>query len=312
MTRRVVLDVDPGCDDAAMIALALASDELDVVGVTTVAGNARLHDTTRNALAVLERLGRADVPVVPGCDRPLVEPLETAEEVHGTGGLPGERPDPSSAPTEGNAVSFLLEQSRRIEDLTVVATGPLTNVAAALAVDPALADRVAGIHVMGGAVGVGGNASAAAEYNFYADPEAAARVVRDANPRIVGLDVTERATLPPAKIEALARAGEPVRTIAGWLAYETPETVAREGVRASQPLHDPAVVVDLLSGVLDYETATLEVDHGSGVSRGALLRDEREAAAAPNAEVALDLDVGAFRATALDLLDGFAARKRRE
>lgn len=302
MSRPVLLDVDPGCDDAAMIALALASDDLEVVGVTTVAGNARLEDTTRNALAVLERVDRPDVPVVPGCDRPLVEPLETAEGVHGAGGLPGERPDPEIAPVDGDAVSFLLEESRRIEDLTVVATGPLTNVAAALAVDPGFAERVAGIHVMGGAVRVGGNASAAAEYNVYADPEAAARVVRDAHPRVVGLDVTERATLAPGKVEALVDAGEPVRTIAGWLAYETPEAVAREGIDESQPLHDPAVVVDLLSGVLDYEAAALAVDHGDGISRGALLRDDREAAPAPNAEVAVDIDVGAFRATALDLL----------
>jgi len=302
MSRPVLLDVDPGCDDAVMLALALASDDLEVVGVTTVAGNARLENTTRNALTVLERVGRPEVPVVPGCDRPLVEPLETAEEVHGAGGLPGERPDPGIAPVDGDAVSFLLEESRRIDDLTVVATGPLTNVAAALAVDPGLADRVAGIHAMGGAVRVGGNASAAAEYNFYADPEAASRVVRDASPRVVGLDVTERATLAPGKIEALAGAGEPVRTIAGWLAYETPEIVTREGLASSQPLHDPAVVVDLLSGVLDYEAAALRVDHGAGLSRGALLRDDRETAPAPNAEVAVDVDVGAFRATVLDLL----------
>jgi purine nucleosidase len=285
-----------------MIALELASGELDVVGVTTVAGNAPLHDTTRNALAILEQLGRTDVPVVPGCDRPLVEPLETAETVHGAGGLPGERPDPESTAAAGDAVSFLREQSRRIEDITVVATGPLTNLAAALAVDPGFAERVAEIRVMGGAVRVGGNASAAAEYNFYADPEAASRVVRDASPRVVGLDVTERATLAPGKIEALADAAEPVRTIAGWLAYETPEIVTREGLASSQPLHDPAVVVDLLSGVLDYEAAALQVDHGAGLSRGALLRDDRETAPAPIAEVAVDVDVGAFRATVLDLL----------
>jgi purine nucleosidase len=303
MSRPVLFDVDPGCDDAAMLALALASDELDVVGVTTVAGNARLEDTTRNALAVLELMGRTDVPVVPGCDRPLVEPPETAESVHGAGGLPGERADPDVVPAADDAVSFLRAQSRQVEDLAVVATGPLTNVAAAFAIDPGVTERVAGIHVMGGAVRVGGNASAAAEYNFHADPEAAARVVRDGAPRIVGLDVTKRATLAPAKLEALVGAGEPVRTIAGWLAYGTPETVAREGIGASRPLHDPAVVVDLLSGVLSYEVATLEVDHGTGVSRGALLRDEREAAADPNAEVAVDIDVGAFRATALDLLD---------
>jgi len=306
MSRPVLLDVDPGCDDAAMLALALASEAVEVVGATTVAGNAALADTTRNALSVLERMDRPDVPVVPGCDRPLVEPLETAEGVHGPGGLPGERPDPGIAPHEGDAVSFILERSRTIEDLTLIATGPLTNVATALAVDPGLPERLDSIRVMGGAARVGGNASAAAEYNFYADPEAAARVLRDAAPRVVGLDVTRRATLVPATVESLADRGEPARSVAGWLAYATPETVATDGVAESQPLHDPLVLVDLLVGVLDYEPAALAVDHGAGVSRGALLWDDRESAPDPNAELATDVDVGAFRATTIRLLDALS------
>jgi purine nucleosidase len=306
MTRPLLLDVDPGCDDAAMLAMALASERIEVVGVTTVAGNATLPDTTRNTLTVLDLLDRPDVPVVPGCDRPLVEPLETAEGVHGDGGLPGERPDPGIDSREGDAVSFIRERSRAMEDLTLVATGPLTTVAAALAIDPALPERLDAIHVMGGAVSVGGNASAAAEYNFYADPAAAARVVRGASPRVVGLDVTERATLRPETIEALVEREDPLRTVAGWLAYATPEAIAREGLDRGRPLHDPLVLVDLLAGVLEFEPAALEVDHGPGISRGALLRDEPVDATRdppePNAEVALDVDVTAFREATLDLL----------
>jgi purine nucleosidase len=303
MTRSVVLDVDPGCDDAVMLALALASEDIEVVGVTTVAGNASLTDTTRNACTALDLFDRPDVPVVAGCDRPLVAPLETAEGVHGDGGLPGERPDPGIDPRAGDAVSFILERSRTVEDLTLVATGPLTNVATAVALDPGLADRLEAIHVMGGAVRVGGNVSAAAEYNFHADPEAAARVVRDASPRVVGLDVTERATLRPETVEALVERGDPLRTVAGWLAYATPGAVRREGVERARPLHDPLVLIDLPEGVLEYEPAALEVDHSPGPSRGALLRDERAGAPEPNAEVAVDVDVPAFREATLGLLE---------
>jgi len=303
MPRPVLFDVDPGCDDAAMLAMALASEGIDVVGVTTVAGNAPLPDTTRNALGVLDLLDRPEVPVVPGCDRPLVAPLETAEDVHGAGGLPGEHPDPEIEPHGGDAISFIRERSRAVGDLTLVATGPLTNVAAALAVDPDLPDRLDAIHVMGGAVRVGGNASAAAEYNLYADPEAAARVIRDASPRVVGLDVTERATLRPATIETFVERGDALRTVAGWLAYDTPEAIEREGVARERPLHDPLVLVDLLADALEYEPAALAVDHGDGISRGALLRDERAEAGEPNTEVALEIDVAAFRETALGLLE---------
>jgi purine nucleosidase len=303
MTRSVVFDVDPGCDDAALLAMALASEAIEVVGVTTVAGNAPLADTTRNACAVLNLLDRSDVPVVPGCNRPLVAHMETAEHVHGDGGLPGERPEPGIDPRDGDAVSFVRERSRAVEDLTLVATGPLTNVATALAIDPGVADRLDALHVMGGAIRVGGNASATAEYNFYADPEAAARVIRDAHPRIVSLDVTRRATLTPATIEALVEREEPLRTVAGWLGYATPESVVREGIDRGRPLHDPLVLIDLLADVLTDEPASLAVDHGDGISRGALRRDERPDAPAPNADIAVDVDVGAFREATLDLLE---------
>jgi purine nucleosidase len=306
MTRPVLLDLDTGCDDAVMLAMALASDAVEVVGVTTVAGNATLPDTTRNTLSVLEALGRPDVPVVPGCDRPLVAPAETAEAIHGDGGLPGERPDPGIDHRDGNAVSFIRDRSRAIEDLTLVATGPLTNVATALAVDPGLAERLGALHVMGGAVRAGGNASPVAEYNFYADPEAAARVVREGHPSVVGLDVTRRATLSPATIETLVDREEPLRAIAGWLAYATPETIIRDGLDRGRPLHDPLVLVDILADVLVSEPAVLAVDHGGGISRGALLRDQRPDAPSPNAEFAVDVDVGAFRETTLDLLESLS------
>lgn len=306
MTRPVLFDVDPGCDDAVMLALALASDEIEVVGVTTVAGNAELSDTTRNALAVLEVFDRTDVPVVPGCDRPLVEPLETAEDVHGAGGLPGHVPDGDGRHVDAHAVDVLLERSRTVEDLCVVGTGPLSNIAVAMAIDPGLPERLDTLAVMGGALDVGGNVTDAAEYNFYADPDAAARVVREAGPQIVGLDVTERATLPPETIEGLLGGDERSRTVAGWLAYATPATLDSAGVGASRPLHDPLVLVDLLDGVLAYEETALAVEHGSGPTRGALASVDPGSMGDRLPEFAVDIDVEAFRSRTIDRLDGLA------
>ncbi len=304
MGKPVLLDVDPGCDDAVLLALAIARDDVDIVGVTTVAGNTALPDATRNALSVLERLDRPDVPVVPGCDRPIVRALETAEDIHGTGGLPERPTEPTIEPEDTDAVSFLLEQSRTVDDLTVIATGPLTNIAVALAVDPSLPHRI-DLAVMGGAAQVAGNVTDAAEFNFYVDPEAAARVVRDASPRIVGLDVTQRATLPPARIESLVTRGEPLRSIAGWLAYTAPGTIQREGIDEPVPLHDPVVLVDLLDGVLTYESTALQVDHTSGITRGALTYDDRDGGK-PATALAVDIDVEYFRTAVFDAVERLA------
>lgn len=307
MTTPVLIDVDPGNDDAVLLALAAASDDLDVVGVSTVAGNVALSDTSRNARAVLDWLGAEDVPVSDGADRPLTREQEGAD-VHGPGGLFGDIPDPERRPIETAAPVHIVKQARsRPGELTLVAVGPLTNVAVALAIEPDLPDLLDDLIVMGGSAWAGGNATPAAEFNFYADPEAARRVVRDAAPKIVGLDVTERATVLPDQLRELSEAGEPLHTIAGWLAYADPDDVENVLAVDERPsIHDPTVGAHLIGDVLEFEPypATVET---CGDCRGALVADDRRwSEAEPNVEVAVDIDLDGFRSTLLDVLGELA------
>jgi inosine-uridine nucleoside N-ribohydrolase len=300
MSTPVLVDTDPGNDDAVLLALAAAAPAVDVVGATTVAGNAGLAATTRNARAVLEWAGLPDVPVVPGADRPLVREAEPAP-VHGPDGLYGTLPEPEGEPAPGHAARTIVETARAHEgDLTLVAVGPLTNVALALALEPALPDLLSDLYVMGGAAMTGGNVTPMAEYNFYHDPEAARRVVRDGEPRLVGLDVTDRARLRGETLRDLAAGPDPLRTVAGWLAYTDPADVA-DALDAGDPpgTHDATVGVELLGGVLEFERhhATVET---CGSCRGTLVVDDRGVTGGdPNVDVAVDIDVPAFRETLL-------------
>jgi inosine-uridine nucleoside N-ribohydrolase len=294
MSQKVLLDVDPGCDDAVMMAMALCAADLEVVGVTTVAGNSTVENTTRNALSVLAELDRTDVPVARGADRPLVDDLTTAEWVHGPAGLRGELPDPTRDPLDQHAVSFILDQAHRHgEALTLVAAGPLTNVAATLIQEPTLPDLVGDIHVMGGAATTAGNTTPAAEANFHNDPVAARRVVASATPRLVGLDALGHATVPASLVEEY-RADPRLSAVGAWLDY--PAEVRAFGPTDDPIIHDAAVVADLLGEVLTVESYHCEVDTSSGPSRGALVCDVHGVTGEePNAEVAVEIDTEAFR-----------------
>lgn len=307
MTTPLLLDVDPGNDDAVLLALAVATAELELVGVTTVAGNTSLTNTTRNARAVLHWLGAGDVPVTSGADRPLVRQHERAA-VHGPDGLYGDLPTPPDGSMPTGAAATIVEHARmRPGELTLVAVGPLTNVAVALALEPDLPALLDDIVVMGGAARTAGNVTPAAEFNFYADPEAARRVVRDAAPRIVGLDVTNEATVLPDELRELAAGAEPLKTIAGWLAYTEPDSVDDVLAVADRPaIHDPTVGVHLIGDVLEFESLPAVVATDDDC-RGALIVDDREHVdATPNADVATSINVEAFRDTLLETLSSLA------
>lgn len=308
VTRPVLVDVDPGNDDAVLLAMAAAAADLDVVGVTTVAGNAPIDLTTRNARAVLAWAGASDVPVARGAAAPLVRPPATAD-VHGPGGLYGDLPTPEGGPIDAPAARFLVERAReRPGELSLLAVGPLTNVALALALEPDLPDLLDELYVMGGAATVSGNATPAAEFNFWADPEAARRVVRDAGPRVVGLDVTDRATAPAEAVRSWAGAGESGRTLAAWTAYSPPAAAAEAVVDDPPSVHDAVVGAHLLGDVLAFEACPAEVATG-GPARGELIVDRRaRSESEPNAEVALGVDVEAFRETLIEHLRGLATR----
>lgn len=303
--RRVILDCDPGHDDALAIMLACASPELELLGVTTVAGNQTVEKTTLNALKVLTLIGEP-IPVARGSGRPLVRELVTAPEVHGESGLDGaELPPPSSSPLDVHAVDFIVRAAR--EPLTIIATGPLTNIALALSLAPEIAGRVE-IVLMGGGIG-GGNVTPAAEFNFYVDPEAAAIVLSSGAPvTMVGLNVTNRALLAPEEIEGIASLDGPVSAVAAdLLRFYAAANERLLGIRGA-PLHDPlAVAAAIDPGVIRTEELYVGVETRGELTRGAAVVDlHRVTGEAPNARVAVDLDLQRFKGMilrALEVLD---------
>ena len=293
---KLVLDCDPGHDDAIALLLALASPEVELLGVTTVHGNQTLDKTTDNALRVLELVGRSDVPVAAGADRPLVRDLHVAAHVHGESGLDGpELPAAGARALEQHAVDFLLEHVT--PEVVLVPVGPLTNVA--LALDRGL--RPERIVLMGGAIAEG-NMTPAAEFNIWADPEAAQRVFHAGVPvTMIGLDVTHQALLTPAWAERFRAAGR-----VGTFVAELVEFFKRYHARTygwdGAPIHDALALAHAFRpGLLRTEHVNVEVELESELCRGRTVvdrwhRTERD----PNADVAVEVDGDAF----LELLLG--------
>lgn len=251
MVSAVIVDCDPGVDDAIALLLAFGScafgSPLPVIGITTVAGNVPLQLTTRNARKICELAG-ADVPVFAGCPRPLIRPLATAEEIHGATGLQGaDLPEPTGEVRSQHGVDFLIEQLLNApEPITIAALGPLTNLAVALIKCPQIADQIAQLVIMGGAIGQG-NITSSAEFNLYVDPHAAHVVLTAGIPTtLITLDVTHQVLTTPERLEAIRAIGNPVSTAAaGMLSFYGQSDLARYGLPGG-PLHDPCVIAYLL------------------------------------------------------------------
>jgi len=240
----IILDCDPGHDDAIALLLALGSPELNLLGVTTVSGNQTLEKTTANAIRVLDHVGRDEVPVAAGADRPLVRDRHVAAEVHGETGLDGpDLPPPARAPEKTHAIDWIaMTLISRPDPVTLVPTGPLTNIALFLARYPELVARVERIVLMGGAVGEG-NVTPAAEFNIWADPEAAHRVFTSGiDLTMVGLDVTHQALLGPPDVARLRSSGTAGTLVADLFEFYVQFHRRRYGWEGA-PVHD-AVVVD--------------------------------------------------------------------
>lgn len=251
MKRKIIIDTDPGQDDAVAILLALASpEELDVLGIVAVAGNVSLAQNARNALKVVELSGRKDIKVYAGCERPMRRTLVTAEHVHGDTGLDGpDLPAPTQQLESQFGVDFIIDtvMAHAPGEITLATLGPLTNVAMALVKQPRIAERVKEIVMMGGGYFEGGNITPAAEFNMYVDPDAADVVLRSGIPIVMApLDLTHQVQSTPerlARIKAIGnRAGDAVHAMLSFSErfdlqkYEWP----------GAPLHDPCVVAYLL------------------------------------------------------------------
>ena len=294
MTIPILVDCDPGHDDAIALLLALASPEVELRGVTTVAGNQTLEKTTRNALKVLELAGRADVPVAAGADRPLERTLRTAANVHGESGLDGpELPEPTTRPVEAHAADFLAELIE--PGVVLVPTGPLTNVALLLQRHPDVRDRLDRIVWMGGSIAEG-NVTPAAEFNAFVDPEAAAQVFGSGiDVTMIGLDVTHQALFTPAHAERLRSTGAAGRAVAE-LADFFLEFHRRRYRFDGAPIHDAMAVAHVIDPTL-VETlrCNVEIETRSRFCDGRTVVDRWLTLDAPrNADVGIGVDADRF------------------
>ncbi|MBA3308280.1 MAG: nucleoside hydrolase [Chloroflexi bacterium] len=295
--RTVILDCDPGHDDALALLLALARPEVRLLAVTTVSGNAPLEQTTRNALRVLTLLGRTDVPVAAGADRPLDGVLRIAPEVHGASGLDGaDLPEPAAEAVDASALELASAFLEAEDAVTIVATGPLTNVAGLLSARPDLLPRIEAIVLMGGAIGEG-NWTASAEFNIWADPQAAAAVMTCGRPlAMMPLEVTHQARLSTADMAAMEALGNRTglifadlmryfaRVHAEWYGWDGP------------PIHDAVAVAHVLGGgLITTRRYPVSVEVEGRHTRGRTVVDTRPfSSAEATVDVGVSIDREAF------------------
>lgn len=309
--RKIIIDTDPGQDDAVAILLALASPEdLDLLGITCVAGNVPLNLTSKNARIICELAGNTTVPVYAGCDRPLGRDLVTAEHVHGKTGLNGPvLPDPQMPLQDGHGVDFIIDTLRREApgSVTLCPLGPLTNIAMALQKAPDIAERVQEIVLMGGAYFEVGNITPTAEFNIYVDPQAADIVFKSGIPIVVmSLDVTHKALVTPprnAAFRALATpVGKAVSEMTDFFERFDKEKYGSEGA----PLHDPCVTAYLIDpGLFSGRHINVEIETTSELTMGMTVADWWHVTGRPaNALFIQEIDADGF----FDLLTTRLAR----
>lgn len=305
--HRIILDTDPGIDDALALFLALASPDAQLEAVTTVSGNVHVDITTRNALALLELAGRGDIPVARGCDRPLVRQPVIADYVHGRNGL-GEvsLPKPRTPAITAHAVDVIVEKIMASPgEITLVPIGPLTNVALAVRREPRIAQNVREVVIMGGALRVPGNVTPASEFNIYADPHAARIVLQAGWPiRLVSLDVTTQARMQREQVRTLAANGHPVtRLIQEMVTYQLDVFGKPRGISAFS-MHDPlCLAAALRPDLLSWKSAYVDVELAGTLTLGAtvtyfeLLEDidpALELAHPSNVQASVGVDVEQF------------------
>jgi len=299
--RKIIIDTDPGQDDAVAILLALASpEEIEVLGITAVAGNVPLALTAKNARIVCELAGKPETPVFAGCDSPMKRRLVTAEHVHGKTGLDGpDLPEPTMPMAEGHAVDFIIDTLRDNAPgtVTLCPLGPLTNIATALQKAPDIADRIAKIVLMGGGYFEGGNITPTAEFNIYVDPQAADIVFKSGAPIVVmPLDVTHKALVTKARNDAFRALGTPVgiavAEMTDFFERFDKEKYGSDGA----PLHDPCVTAYLINpDLFKGRHINVEIETESELTMGMTVADwwgvtDR----APNATFMGDLDSDGF------------------
>lgn len=302
--RKIILDCDPGHDDAIAILLAGKSKEIDLLGITIECGNQTIEKTARNALNVCKYLD-IDVPICLGKGHPLVKEVEVCEAIHGESGLDGfEFPKYDLVYSKQNAVEFIVKTALNNEKITIVTTGPMTNLALALRVEPSIKDHIEEIIFMGGSI-ANGNVSPASEFNILCDPEAAHIVVTSGvKVKMIGLDVTRKVLCYDSIIERAAK----MNTKASYLFVELMKAFNKTQKEVfgflGAPLHDPATIVSILNDrVITYQKMNVEIDLSHGISYGRTNCDSfGYLGKTPNVYVATNIDVNLYWETIFDIL----------
>jgi inosine-uridine nucleoside N-ribohydrolase len=298
MSTRIILDCDPGHDDTMAILLAAGCPDIDLAAITTVAGNQTLEKVTLNARRVCTVAGLHHTPIYAGCDRPLLRPAITAGHIHGESGLDGPQfREPTVALEPEHAVDYLVDTLMAGgQDITLVPTGPLTNIAAALIREPAIAARTREVVLMGGAY-TRGNVTPAAEFNILADPEAAAIVFSAGWPvTMVGLDLTHQAGAPQQVLDTFRAMGTPVGVMAADLLEFYRGSYHRDGRAGDPPVHDPCAVARVARpGLIAVREAFVTVETKGEWTAGMTVTDfDGRFGHPPNAKVATTLDAAGF------------------
>jgi purine nucleosidase len=278
MRRPLIIDCDPGADDAVLILMALASPQaFDVLGITTVSGNAPIHWINKNTLKILELSKRTDVKVFGGCERPILRKPVYAAHVHGESGIDGASlPEPESSIQPQHAVDFIIETLlHSAQKVTLSVSGPMTNIALALIKEPDIAKNIEEIIFMGGSTN-GGNITAAAEFNFYVDPHAAYIVVSSGIPmRMIGLNVTHQLVTSEERLRKLNSMGNEVgRQVAGMLTHGVDSDITRLGL-LGRSVHDACIAAYMLRpDLFTFKKMNVIVDHSNEASIGASIVNE--------------------------------------
>ncbi|MDR0599915.1 MAG: nucleoside hydrolase [Treponema sp.] len=321
--KKVILDCDPGHDDA--FAIMLAARHLEVLGITGIGGNCVIENVARNALKILELIGRPDIPVFKGHSRPLAVELVTAPQFHGKSGLDGpELPEPRTPVQNKHGVDFIVDTLRAVGDVTLIATGPLTNIAAALNKAPDIVPRIREIVIMGGSVSFG-NWTPAAEFNIFVDPEAAYRVFNSpVHVKMCGLNLTRQCLIGPAEAERIRRIPTRTASVAAELLDFYMEACRKLIGSDGADLHDACAAAWVIDpGLIKGAAMRITVELRGEFTRGMTVCDYRhlrgedplrdiyhEAGTAPrggepNAEAGMELDRGRFLSLLYDTLAGY-------
>jgi len=309
--KKIILDCDPGQDDAVALALAMAAkDEIEILGVTTVAGNVPLNLTQRNARIMCEMCHRSDVKVYAGAEKPMAQELVTAEHVHGKSGLDGiEIYEPSHSLEEKHAIDFIIESclAAELNSLILVPTGPLTNIGLAIDREPDILPKIKEIVLMGGARKEAGNITPSAEFNIYVDPEAAKLVLQCGRPIVMmSLDVTHQVLTTQKRVDTIrnidSSVGEGIAALIEFYERYDEEKYHLDGA----PLHDPCTVAYLLKPELfKFKNVNVEIETGGTFTRGTTVVDYWEVTdRIPNVQWAYEVDDEGF----FDLLNQYLSK----